>query len=200
VYATIPISTALVARGFGLERLAALKMIGAAVALGGVVVLFAGETRTGIPALPVFAIYLATVFAALGSTMLKRGPRQDPLMANAIGAAVGAPVCLLASFLLGEDRSLPMQWGQVYPILDLAIVGSVVAFVVFAWLVNHWNVTTLAFIGVVVPVIAVVLGALVRHEVLHRQNVTGSLLVLAGLGLAIVSDRRALARAPASRR
>ena len=198
VFATIPITSALIARAFGLERLESLKMLGALVALGGVMVLFVEQLSARVTALPILSIYLATVFAALGSTMLKRGPRQDPLAANAVAATVGAPVCLLASVLLGEPCPLPTHWVQIYPILYLAIAGSVGAFVVFAWLVNHWNVSTLAFIGVVVPVIAVALGALVRHEPLHRQNVAGSLVVLAGVALAIISDRRAMARSPAA--
>ena len=197
VYATIPITSALITRAFGLERLEPLKMVGALVALGGVIVLFAAQLDTRVTALSILSIYLATVFAALGSTMLKRGPRQDPLAANAVGAAVGAPICLLASMMLGEVRTLPTHWGQIYPILYLAILGSVGAFVVFAWLVNHWNVSTLAFIGVVVPVIAVGLGALVRHEGLRREHLAGSVLVLAGVILAIASDRRAR-RTPAS--
>ena len=196
VYATIPITSALIARAFGLERLEPLKMLGALIALGGVTELFAGQLDARVTALPILSIYLATVFAALGSTMLKRGPRQNPLAANAVGAAVGAPVCLLSSMMLGEARPLPTHWGQIYPILYLALLGSVGAFVVFAWLVNHWNVSTLAFIGVVVPVIAVGLGALVRHEELRREHLVGSVLVLVGVILAIASDGR-VRRSPA---
>jgi drug/metabolite transporter (DMT)-like permease len=197
VYATVPITSALITRAFGLERLDPLKMLGGLVALGGVIMLFAGRLGARVTALPVLSIYLATVFAALGSTLLKRGPRQDPLAANAVAAAIGAPVCLLGSVMLREARPLPAHWGQIYPILYLAIFGSVGAFVVFAWLVNHWNVSTIAFIGVVVPVIAVGLGALVRHEELRREHLMGSVLVLAGVVLAIASDRRA-SRPPAS--
>lgn len=199
VYATIPITAALVARAFGTERLEPLKMLGAAVALGGVLTLFSGQMGQRVPALPILAIYVATVTAAIGSTMLKRGPRQDPLAANAVAAGVGAPICLLSSCLFGEVRQIPVHWIEVYPILYLALAGSVGAFVVYAWLINHWDVSTLAFIGVVVPVIAVSLGALVRHEEIRRQHVLGSVLVLAGVALAIASDRRRARGLPAPR-
>jgi drug/metabolite transporter (DMT)-like permease len=195
VFATIPITSALVARVFGIERLDSLKLGGAGIALAGVAVLFTHELTARVTALPLLSIFLATVAAALGSTMLKRGPRQDPVGANAVGAAVGAPFCLLASWLLHEARHLPTEWVQIYPILYLTIAGSVGAFVVFAWLVNHWPVSTIAFIGVVVPVIAVTLGVLVREERLLGQHFLGSLLVLAGVFVAIASDRRRLRRA-----
>jgi len=194
VFATIPITAALVATAFGLERLVPLKLAGALVAIGGVAILFADQLAARVTVLPLLSIFLATVFAALGSTLLKRGPRQDPLAANAVGAVVGAPVCLLASVLLRESRALPTTWGQLYPVVYLAVFGSVVAFVVFAWLVNHQNVSSVAFIGVVVPVIAVALGALVRNETVSREHIAGSILVLAGVVLAIRSDRRRPAR------
>jgi drug/metabolite transporter (DMT)-like permease len=195
VFATIPITSALIALAFGLERLDPLKMGGAVIALGGVALLFTHDLTSRVTALPLLAIFGATVAAALGSTMLKRGPRQEPMGANAVGAAVGAPFCLLASWLLHETRHLPTHWAQIYPIVYLAIAGSVGAFVVFAWLVNHWQVSTIAFIGVVVPVIAVTLGILVRHEHLLREHLLGSLLVLIGVILAIASDRRRMRRA-----
>jgi len=47
-------------------------------------------------------------------------------------------------------------------------------------------------------VIAVGLGALVRHEELRREHVMGSVLVLAGVLLAIASDKRRMSRTPAS--
>lgn len=197
VFATIPISSALIARAVGLERLQALKMAGALVALGGVAVLFLEQLGARVTALPLLAIYLATVCSALGSIVLKRGPRQDPLAANAVAAAVGAPVCLLASVLLAEERRWPAAPAQFLPILYLSLVGSVVAYVLFTWLLHRWRVTTVAFMGVVVPVIAVALGAWVRAEPFRREHLLGSALVLTGVGLAVASDRRT-ARAPAT--
>jgi drug/metabolite transporter (DMT)-like permease len=198
VYGTIPITTALIASRAGLETLEPLKMVGALVSVGGVAVLFRDRLATPTTALPVLAVYLATVSAALGSVLLKRGPRQDPIAANAVGVVVGAPVCLLASLLLHETRAWPTRANEIVPILYLAIVGSVGAFVIFAWLVNHWRVSSISFIGVIVPVIAVTLGALARGEEFHRGHLAGSALVMAGVLLAIASDRRT-ARIAASR-
>jgi drug/metabolite transporter (DMT)-like permease len=194
VFATIPITSAFVARAFGLERLSRRKMIGAFIALGGVALLFQRDLGSWSSAAPLLAIFLATVAAALGSTLLKRGPRQDPMAANAVAAAAGAPLCLLASVLLGESRRLPTEWVQIYPIVYLALFGSVGAFVIFAWLLNRWPVSTLSFIGVVVPVIAVTLGALVRHERLFASHLLGTLLILAGVTLAIAGDPSVLRR------
>jgi len=39
------------------------------------------------------------------------------------------------------------------------VAGSLGAFGLYAWLVNHWPVTRISFISVVVPVVALSLGS-----------------------------------------
>ncbi len=190
LYGTIPLSTALFARASGLERPPALKIAGAVVALGGVAVISLGRISGHVTPLPIAALIGAATLASASGVVLKRGPRQPPLGANAVAALVGFTVCLAASFALREPHGLPRSAGALIPILYLTLAGSVVAFVLFAWLVNHWPVTRISFISLVVPVVAIVLGAAVRHERLTLVHQAGSLLVLLGLVLAIVSERR----------
>jgi drug/metabolite transporter (DMT)-like permease len=197
LYATIPLTTALFARAFGLERPAALKIAGAVVALGGVTIIFSSRLAGPVSVLPVAALFVAASLASVSGVVLKRGPRQPPLGANAVAAFVGFGVCASGSFLLREPHVLPRSAAALGPILYLTLAGSVVAFVLFAWLVNHWDVTRISFISVVVPLVALALGAAVRHERLTPAHSAGSLLVMAGLALAIASDRR---RAPAAER
>jgi len=190
LYGTIPLSTALFARAAGLERLRALKIAGALVALLGIGVIFSGQLTTRVSALPLAALFAAATLASASGVVLKRGPRLHPLGANAVGTMVGLVVCAAGSFIAGEPHALPAGARAVLPILYLALAGSVVAFGLYMWLVNHWDVTRISFIAVVVPVVAVLLGAAVRHERLTAGHRAGSLLVLAGLVLGILSDRR----------
>src|SRR5439155_7373539 len=69
------------------------------------------------------------------------------------------------------------------------VAGSIGAFVLFAWLLKRWSVTRTSFIAVVIPVVALVLGALVRHESLRASSLIGVILVFAGLALGIAADR-----------
>ena len=55
------------------------------------------------------------------------------------------------------------------------------AFVLMSWLVNHWAVTRIAYISVLVPVIAMALGSVVRHESITPTNLAGAALVLIGV-------------------
>jgi drug/metabolite transporter (DMT)-like permease len=50
-----------------------------------------------------------------------------------------------------------------------------------SWLVNHWSVTRTAYVTVVVPIVALTLGAVARHEPLGASTFGGAALVLGGL-------------------
>lgn len=193
-YGTIPLTTALLTRAFGLEALHLPKLLAAVIALAGVAVIFSGTGSAGIVPAHLVAILVAATCASLSGVMLKRGPRQNTLGANAIGTMVGFAVCLPVSFLLGEPHPLPATPAAFLPVLYLTIAGSVGAFVLYAWLVNHWPLTRISFISVIVPVVALALGVAFRGERLTAFGVLGTLLVFTGLGLAIASDRQAMRR------
>ena len=92
MYATVPLTTALAARAAGLERLSPVKLIAAGIALVGVAVLFSSELRRAIPLLPLLSVLGSATYGALSGIALKRGPRQNPLGANAAGAPTGETI------------------------------------------------------------------------------------------------------------
>jgi drug/metabolite transporter (DMT)-like permease len=181
LYATIPLSTAFLARAHRLERLSPPKLAGAGVALAGVTLIFLGQLRGEVRLVPGMVLFSAATFAAWSGVLLKRGPRQSPLWANAVGSLVGLAVCLGVSFALGEPHPFPARSAAWLPVLYLTCAGSLGAFVLFAWLINHWPVTRVSFIGVVNPVVALVLGWLVRDERLTIASFAGSALVVLGV-------------------
>ncbi len=187
VYATIPLTTALFARAIGIEQLNTRKLGGAVVALAGVAMIFSSELGTHADALPLIAILIGAVLAALGGVVLKRGPKQSAIGANAVGSAVGCLVCFALSFAAGEPHELPRTTSAFLPILYLTLAGSVGAFVLYAWLIKHWSATRASLSAVVVPVIAVALGALVRNEPLTLTSLFGSSLVLSGVVISFQS-------------
>ncbi len=197
LYATIPLSSAFLTRAFGMEALTLPKVAGASVAFAGVAVLFSSTLRGDVAPTGLLAIFVAATVAAVGNVLLKRGPRQDPVAANAVGAAIGALLAGAASLALREPHPLPTTAATLGPLLYLTIAGSMGAFVIMSWLVNHWPVTRASYVSVVVPVLALALGRAVRHERLTLTNLAGVLLVLAGLTIGM---RDAAARPAAAQR
>jgi probable blue pigment (indigoidine) exporter len=185
IYATIPLTTALMAAALGMESLPLLKLAGALVALGGVALLVSGSLATGLGVIPGVALFLSATAAAVSAVILKRGPRQSPLWSNAIGSAAGLVVCLGASAAAGEPHPFPARFAAWFPVVYLTLAGSVVAFVLFAWLLNHWTVTRVSFIGVVNPVVALALGCIVLGERVSAASFAGSALVLVGVALGL---------------
>src|SRR5512140_2382562 len=186
LYATVPLSTAFVAASLGVERLVTRKVIAAVVAIAGVATIFAGEMRLDVPFEGLIAIFLAATAASLSSVLLKRAPRQPSVFAtNAVGAAAGAILCLLASIALGEDRSLPSTVAAWWPVIYLTLAGSLGAYVIWTWLVGHWSVTSASYVGVVVPVIAVILGAIVLQETRSPETYLGAVVVVAAVVFAL---------------
>jgi drug/metabolite transporter (DMT)-like permease len=90
----------------------------------------------------------------------------------------------------GERQAAPRAASAWWPILYLTIAGSVGAFVLYAWMLKHWSATRVSFTSVIVPVIAVALGALVKDERLTRWSILGAALVIAGVVVAFQGDRR----------
>ena len=189
LYATIPLSTAFLARAFGLERLTPAKVGGAIVGLGGVALIFSSRIGGDVGVLPLLALVAGATSASLGGVMLKRGPTQAAIGANAVGAAVGFAVSLPVSLVAGERIGLPAGLEAWIPLLYLTLVGSVGAYVLMAWLIKGWPATRVSFITLVIPIVAVGLGAAVRDEALTPVTVAGSLLVLLGVTLGVQGDR-----------
>lgn len=194
LYATIPLCTNLFARAFGLESLRPLKVVGALVGLAGVMVLFSAHLRESFPPLPLAAACLGAVTAALAGVLLKRGSGGSPVAVNAVAHIAGAPFCLLASLVLRERWMMPRSAEALGSLAYLTLVGSVIAFVAFAYLVQRWPVVRTSFIAVLTPVLASVLGAVVAHEHLSRSTIAGAAIVVTGVSLGIAGDRAVRAR------
>ena len=185
LFATLPISTALLGRLAGIERLDRGRLLGASIALGGIVVIFLGRLGSGAAPLPAAALVLATIVACIGTLLYRSGPRQPVVPANAVGSAVGAAVCFLASTLLHERHALPTTWAGIVPILVLAVAGSVGGFVLFTWLVTQWDATRAWFVSVLAPIVGLSLGYVVLGEQLGAAGLIGSGIVLAGVAIGL---------------
>jgi probable blue pigment (indigoidine) exporter len=198
IFATMPLMTSVLAHSMGLERMTPVKIMAGLIGMAGVGLLVSSEIGGHIPPLHLLAVFLSAATAAVAGVLLKRSPGGAPITTNAIAHAAGLPFCIAASLALHESQALPANGAQWLPILYLTLVGSVVAFVTFAWLVQRWSVVRISFVSVITPVIATALGAGVRHERLGPAALAGGFVVLGAVTLAILADTRANA-APAPR-
>lgn len=188
VYAICPVVAMFAARLLKMEQLSPKRLGAAVLAFGGVAVIFWREFFQGAPVQGLIAVFLAACAAPVAGLMLQRGPKQNAVGVNAVGVIVGFVFSIMASFALRESHPVPGRLQQIFPVVYLAVAGSVGAFVIFAWLINHWRTTTIAFLGVIIPVIAVILGALVRQEALAPGSFAGAAIVIVGVTIALRSE------------
>jgi drug/metabolite transporter (DMT)-like permease len=195
MYATLPLTTPLMATAMGIERLQSLKLAGGAVAFVGVAVIFWQQLAGEVSFWHLAAVLAAATIAGFGTVVLKMGPRQAPIPVNGVASLVGCAMCFAISFLIREPHPIPSTAAQIIPVLYLSVMGSIVAFTLLAWLVNHWDPTNISFISVVNPVVAVTLGVIVRDEQVGASLLAGAAMVLAGVVMAAQSDRMARKKA-----
>ena len=98
---------------------------------------------------------------------------------------------LIPLLLIGipwEGSPLNFRWTPmaVLALFYLAIVGSVVAFLLYYWLVQNMDVTKTMLIALVTPVVAVTLGMLVLNEELHWRTLLGGLMIISGIGIIVL--------------
>ena len=102
---------------------------------------------------------------------------------------------LIPLLLIGiplEGNPFHFHWTRmaVVSLFYLAIVGSVVAFLLYYWLVQHMEVTKTMLIALVTPVIAVSLGVLVLSEELNWRTFAGGAMIISGIGLIVLRKGR----------
>jgi drug/metabolite transporter (DMT)-like permease len=188
VFATLPIITVACAHLYvpG-ERITTRTLAGSLLAFAGVAALFADSIRIDpSKAQPMLAVIGAAVCAAIAGVASKRhGGALHPAALNAPAMFVGAFVLIALSFINGDGFRLPQDpptWGAV---AYLAIAGTVVTFLIYFGLLKTWSVTSLSFISVFTPLVALLLGILFLDEQLTLPTVAGTVLILAGVVLAL---------------
>jgi drug/metabolite transporter (DMT)-like permease len=86
--------------------------------------------------------------------------------------------------VLESHSTIVWDGAAIGSILYLAIIGSVLAFVTYHWLLKRVEAVYLSLVSFINPVIAVILGALVLDETLSISVFAGAGLVFAGIGVA----------------
>src|SRR5438034_9277382 len=98
---------------------------------------------------------------------------------------------LLALGIITEGNPFRFHWTAmaVLSLAYLVVIGSVIAFALYYWLVRHMDVTTTMLIALVTPVVAVLLGMIVLHEKLNWRLLAGSGCIIAGLAMIVLRKR-----------
>jgi drug/metabolite transporter (DMT)-like permease len=191
LFATLPLFTVALAHVYipG-DHITPRKLAGTLLAFLGVVALFGESLRLDAEKLgPMAAIIVATVCAAAAGVVTKRhGATLHAAALNAPAMLIGGTVLAAAALTTGERLHLPRDAATWAAIGYLAVVGSVVSFLVYFSLLKTWSVTSLSFISVFTPAIALGLGFVFLDERPTLWTAVGAVLILAGVALALTTS------------
>ncbi len=191
--ATTPLFTVLVAHALTRdEKLTPLKGIGVILGFAGAAVMIGPDALAGVGTgvLAQLACLAAAMSYAFAGIFGRRFGRSGltPL-ATAAGQVTASTVLLLPVMLL-VDRPLALAmphaatWGAV---LGVGLLSTAFAFVLYFRILATAGATNVLLVTFLVPVGAILLGALVLHEILLPQHFTG--IALIGCGLACIDGR-----------
>ena len=180
------------------ERMTWPKIVGVVLGIIGVAVVFSNQLAiAGGKALAgCIALVLSALFAAYSNVLVKaHGKNLEPAILAA-GQMFFGLIPLMVIGLLLEGNPIAFRWSAMalVSMLYLAVVGSVLAFLLYYWLVHNMDVTKSMLISLVTPVVAVVLGIVVLGEELSWRTIVGGLMIMAGIGLIVVRRRKQFTR------
>lgn len=196
--ACVPLLTFGLALAHRQERFRWEGLVGAALAVGGIAVVFSSGVDAGVPLASMVAILLGAVCWAEALIVVKDFPPVHPAAMNAIAMGIGTVVLLSLTLIFDEAQALPeagSTWGaQAY----LVIAGSIGVFWLYVIVLHGWTASAASYQLVLIPLVTVVLAAWLQDEPITGAFAVGSILVLIGVYFGAL--RRPSARRGTTRR
>ena len=185
-YATVPLSTLLLASAIGLEPFRFRALAGALLALAGAAVVFRDQLSLAVPAAAMAAVMGASLADAGAAIAVKGFPRGHAVGTTGVAMTVGAVFLLVASAIAGEPRPLPERT-ETWIALVWLVGASIGGFVLLVWVLGRWTASATAYVRVLSPLVTVVLATTIAGETITPAFLVGGALVIAGVYVGALS-------------
>jgi drug/metabolite transporter (DMT)-like permease len=147
--------------------------------------------REAVPLLSLLAVLGSVLCFAEAAVLVRRFPPVHPVVMNAMGMIAGAAVLLAASAVAGEPHVLPQRVATWVALGYVVALGSVVVFLLYVFVLQHWTASRAAYLMVLIPFVTVVLSAWLDNEPVGAGLVLGGLLVVTGVYVGALRPARA---------
>ena len=200
IIAALPLWIALF-RSIAREKISKLTWLGTVIGFLGVVVLLQpgsiepinNATSTEVT-FYMFIVLIGNLAFAFGTFISPRFQLpKNLLLFTTIEMAAAGIFMLFAALIRGEDFSrlseaTPSSW---FWFSYLVVIGSILAYSAYLWLVVNAPVSLIATYAYVNPVIAIILGIIFLEEVITKNYALGGLIILLGVLTVVTSESRA---------
>ena len=196
ILALVPLLTLMLAVIQRVEPYRWVAVVGALVAAAGVFIISADQLSGSVPILPLVAVLGAALGIAESNVIIKRLPEVHPITTNAIAMLTGATLLAIVSLALGETWVLPQTAVTWVAIGHLVLVGTVVVYALGLFVLTRWTASAASYLHILLPLVAVPLGAIFRAERVSPLFLLGALVVMAGVYIGVVMGSREREPAP----
>ena len=196
--AMMPVWVAVLGGVFFRERLPRIAGLGIVVGFVGVAIL-AGPTALGEPgaldAAGMLAVVGSPIAWSIGSLYASHRARlpQDSLVATGMQMIAGSLVLAVMAIVSGEPgRFEPARISvdSFAAFLYLTVIGSVLAFTTFGWMLRVAPLPLVATYAYVNPVIAVILGALILAEPIEPRMLVAGAIIVGAVAMIVTARSR----------
>ncbi|GAA5213777.1 DMT family transporter [Corallincola platygyrae] len=174
------------ARLLGEKAFTPAKLVGTAMGIVGLMVVFGTAADLGEGAIWGIVVLLLGVAAfSLSTVLIKRfagkgGQAVSGMAITTGGTWVAALLFLMTWFLSGQSWPEQVSERAIYSIAYLGIISSVFGSFVYFYVLARMEATQVALIPLITPVMALMLGNLVNNEPLSTEVWIGTGLILTG--------------------
>ncbi len=193
--ATIPLfGLPLAHRALAAEPMTSHKVGGVLLGVVGLAIVFGAELGGNGPlaAWASAGVVVASLAGAQAGVLIKaKGTHLDPAVLAGVQMASGAVPLVVGGAAL-EGNPLLFAWtsSAVLSLTYLTVVGSVIAFLAYYWLIRHTDVTRVLLIPLITPIVAVGLGVIFLGEQVGWGTALGGTAILGGVGMAVRNGGR----------
>jgi len=191
--ATVPFWMVLITSVFFGQRAGVGEWMGIAVGFAGVALL-GGRPGDDAGLIEVLVVLVAAIAWAAGSVLSPRLPfPSSTLLAVSMQMLVGGALMLASAVVFGELGSVDPDGfsnESILAFLYLVVVSSMIVFPAYIWVLGAAPTSLVSTYAYVNPVIAVILGTVLRDEPLDAGIVLGGMLIVAAVFIIVTASTR----------
>jgi drug/metabolite transporter (DMT)-like permease len=193
IIALIPMWLAILDRLINGQRLAPQAIVGLVLGFGGLVLLVGVPSEGGFSLSGALVAVGASLGWATGSLYARKVPMpRRPMVANGMQMLAGGALLGVAGTVAGELGRFHLSRLSLHSALAVAyliVVGSIIAFSAYMWLLRVAPLSTVGTYAYVNPVVAVFLGWLILDETVTARVVVAGVVIVAAVAMIITARK-----------
>ena len=194
IYATLPLMVMIFSHfTLEFEKMTILKITSVLIGMAGVVIIsFARHpTRSDMHLWGVMGMVIASLSTAFCTVITKKHVlKQGIFVFLGTQILVGGVLLLLLSIVVERPFTLRMELTGVISILYLAVMGTVVGWTLWIYLISKTSPVLVSYVSFFIPLVALMVGIGLGNERFSSLVILGSVLILASILLVIQSIKR----------